>query len=88
VDASTLSPETARIYEIVPYDHRKGFPGHLGLYYRCAICGEILPSSPMSSMTCGCGNLFVERGNVRTKHMDKLPYLLKKKNIFRRLFGK
>lgn len=82
-----LDPEQAKIYEIVPYDPRKGYPGRIGLSYRCPLCGEIIPSSPPTSMTCGCGNLYIETGVLRVKNPDLQPMLLKKRTIFSKMFG-
>lgn len=86
--STMLSEETAKKYKLVPYDPAHGYPGHMGLYYRCPICGDIIPSNPPTLMSCGCGNVVMEMGAVRVRHKDKQPMLLKKKNIFVRLLGK
>ncbi len=82
-----LSPEVAKKYTLVPYNPSNGYPGHMGLYYRCPICGDIIPSNPPTSMACGCGNVLIELGSVRVRHQDKQPLLLKKRSIFTKLFG-
>lgn len=83
-----MSFEQSHLYEEVPYDPSKGYPGHFGLYYRCPLCGDIIASSPPTSMACGCGNLLIEVGQMRVRHADRQPSLLKKKNLIKRLFGK
>jgi len=83
-----LSPELAKEYEIVHYDPRKGYPGRWGRYYRCPICGEIIPASPLASMACTCGNLLIETGTMRVKNHEYEPQFLKKRSIFQRLANK
>lgn len=30
------------------------------LYYRCKICGGVVPSQPKVSVACGCGNIVID----------------------------
>ena len=80
-----LSPELAKEYEVVPYDPHKGYPGRWGRYYRCPVCGDIIPASPLASMACNCGNLLIETGTMHVKNKEYQPMFLKKKSILKRL---
>lgn len=73
-------------YSEVPYQPSKGYPGGMNRYYRCIICGDILPSMPQVGMACGCGNILCDQQSVRVKRHDKQPQLLKKKSIIGKLF--
>lgn len=75
-------------YTVVPYNPRKGYPGGIGLRYRCIICGDIIPSMPSVGMACGCGNLLVDQRGVQVKHDAKQPMLIKKKSFLSKLFKK
>jgi hypothetical protein len=79
--------EQGHLYDVIPYDPAHGYPGRWGRWYRCPICGDIIPSSPPTSMACGCGNLLIEVGRLQVKHPDRQPELLKKKNVFKRLMS-
>ena len=80
-----MTPEALRRYELVNYDPRHGYPGRWGRYYRCPICGDIMPSSPPTALACGCGNILIDQGNVRVKHSDQQPLLLKRRGVIKRL---
>lgn len=30
------------------------------IYYRCTICGGVVPSQPKVSVACGCGNIVID----------------------------
>ena len=80
--------ELIRNYVLLHYDPRKGYPGHWGQYYRCPLCGDIIPAAPPTSMSCGCGNVLVEKGSVRVKKPDLQPQLLKKRGPISKLLLK
>lgn len=35
------------------------------VFYRCARCGEIIPSVPRDNIGCSCGNVFIDRDYFR-----------------------
>ena len=80
-----LSPEVAKDYVAVEYDPKKGYPARFWRYYRCSICGDIISAAPMTSMTCTCGNLFIETGTVRVKNHEYEPDLLRKRSFFQKV---
>jgi len=82
-----MSFEQSHLYEEVHYDPGHGYPGRWGLWYRCTLCGDIIPSSPPTSMACGCGNLLIEVGQLQVKHRYHQPMLLKKKSLIKRLIA-
>lgn len=30
------------------------------IYYKCTICGDIIPSKPKDNIGCKCGNIFID----------------------------
>lgn len=53
---------TADQYEVVRADVRDEADAPRGreLYYRCGICGEVIPSQPDDNVGCKCGNIFID----------------------------
>lgn len=72
-------------YDIIRYNPKQGYPGGFNRYYRCILCGDILPSMPEVAMACGCSNLLVDQRGVQVRHSEKQPQLLKKKTFFSKL---
>ena len=48
------------IMKLVKLDPTKGYPVGPGLFYRCILCGETVPSQPPDSMGCKCRNIFID----------------------------
>ena len=49
-------------YEIIPMKitDTSQVPKGKDIYYKCEICGCILPSLPKDNIGCRCGNIFID----------------------------
>lgn len=46
--------------KFIRFDPKKGYPVGPTLFYRCKLCGEVIPSKPDGSIGCSCGNVFID----------------------------
>lgn len=44
----------------VPYNPANGYPAASDLFYQCRHCGDVFPSFPTHSISCSCGNFYVD----------------------------
>jgi len=49
------------------------------IYYKCTICGDIIPSVPNDNLGCQCGNIFIDVDYVRLAIDDYRHFLVIKK---------
>ena len=40
------------------------------LFYRCQLCGGIIPSVPVDNIGCTCGNIFIDKDTWRLIVVD------------------
>ena len=65
---------------VVPYDEDKdkGVPGGKNIFYLCLKCRGIIPSYPEDSMSCTCGNVYVDIGGARGGADDTSQFMILK----------
>lgn len=44
------------------------------IYYRCKLCGDIIPSQPKDNVGCKCGNVFIDVDAFRLAVKDYLQF--------------
>ena len=59
------------------HDFDKGWPSGGDLYYRCAQCGDFVPSTRDGH--CTCGNIYVDTGYGRAGAKDQSKISLVRK---------
>jgi len=49
-------------YEVIAYDisDTSQAPKGKDVYYKCTLCGDIIPSQPNDNIGCKCGNIFID----------------------------
>jgi len=52
----------------IEHDFRDGWPAGDDLYYRCDLCGDMIPSTKDGQ--CRCGNVYVDTGYGRAGARD------------------
>jgi len=62
----------AHTYEIIKrgISDTSEAPKGKGIYYRCAECGGVIPSSPRDNVGCRCGNIFIDIDYFRLAVQD------------------
>jgi hypothetical protein len=53
-----MIPEGKRRY--LDFDPRSGYPAGRDVFFDCVRCGTVLPSMPLDSMACKCGNVRID----------------------------
>jgi len=41
-------------------DFSEGYPVGKNIYYECSECNEVIPSTPIDSLSCKCGNVSID----------------------------
>jgi hypothetical protein len=49
------------------------------IYYKCTLCGSILPSMPKDNVGCKCGNIFIDIDFVRLAIDDYKHFMVVRK---------
>jgi hypothetical protein len=49
------------------------------IYYKCILCGSILPSMPKDNVGCNCGNIFIDIDFARLAIDDYKNFLVVRK---------
>jgi hypothetical protein len=54
---------------VIRFDSATGYPAGPAIRYRCALCGDVLPSLPERPTACSCRNvtLDVDAGRLSVK---------------------
>lgn len=70
------------MFQEILFDEADGYPVGKGLFYRCNLCHEILPSDPealykLDRWSCACGNLTLDpdAGRLSVKKPGSLSLL-------------
>jgi len=63
-------------YETIGTDYTdtSDVPKGKDVYYRCLVCGAVIPSVPRDNIGCGCGNVFVDIDYWRLSVEDFLRF--------------
>lgn len=66
--------------EVIPFDPRKGYPIGDDLFYKCEICGDMIPSKPPGPVAeCKCKNIFIDVDAGRMDAQDDTKITLHRK---------
>lgn len=61
--------------EYIPVEYADGpYPRAYCLYYKCLSCGQIIPSMPVDSIGCLCGNIFIDVDYFRLSVNDQSAF--------------
>lgn len=52
---------------------------HKDIFYKCKLCGNIIPSTPKDNMGCKCGNIFIDVDYVRLAIEDYSNFIVLQK---------
>ena len=57
-----------------PFDYSKSYPAGEKLFHECALCGDVVPSSPKDSVHCSCRNIMIDAnyGRIKIRDHDKV----------------
>jgi len=59
-------------YEIISsaFNSTADVPRDKDIFYRCNICGTVIPSVPSDNIGCKCGNVFIDKDYWRLVVVD------------------